>query len=492
MGSRDRLTRFYARYNPEKLQQPQLLDEILSHYNGREEKLFRKLRKKYGVPEPTTPAEFCLAIQSEGSNVKQTWAGLRKEDKTTLLEVSKFCIAKHQGDEELAQKIITFNKKTKRVLPPYMYKKKSAMNGEDEPAPLWPVQYLEVAVPHIRDYMVASTDPTFDSEKNNYFLGCKDFIKSLQPEQIDVIRWRDINERFTPPGWEFRVQLAPEWQDINPTICQLGTPRDESSQGCSEYYNKCRWIDYLQQLSIEEKTNLIRGSGLLTQSNEYRLARADFPNYRPMVLDVVRENGHALRWASEELRDDRLIVMTAVQNNGMVLRNVSERLQQDREVVFEAVKNKRWVFEHITEEFRSDPEIARAALQEGFLLKFAGENIKDTKELVLLAIENARGYWIMQHITSELLRGDRDIALATIKSDPLTIQYLTNQLKDDEKLARMAVDDDERAMEHVSDRLYQMLLHQGYHPENYYLQYENYDYSDRSDDYYSDADCGHH
>ena len=118
MGSRDRLTRFYARYNSEKLQQPQLLDKILSLYAGKEDKLFQKLQDKYG-PEPATPAEFCLVIQSRGPNVRQTWARLSKEEKSIFIEVSRFCIAKQKGDEELAQKILTFNKRTL----PYLHEK---------------------------------------------------------------------------------------------------------------------------------------------------------------------------------------------------------------------------------------------------------------------------------------------------------------------------------------------------------------------------------
>ncbi len=42
------------------------------------------------------------------------------------------------------------------------------------------------------------------------------------------------------------------------------------------------------------------------------------------VLEAVRQNGYALRYASSLLRADRKVVMTAVKQNGRALRFASE------------------------------------------------------------------------------------------------------------------------------------------------------------------------
>ena len=53
-------------------------------------------------------------------------------------------------------------------------------------------------------------------------------------------------------------------------------------------------------------------------------------------MEAVRQDGRALKFASETLRSDKEVVMEAVQQNGNALRFASETLQSDEEVVMEA------------------------------------------------------------------------------------------------------------------------------------------------------------
>eukprot|EP00966_Prymnesium_polylepis_P076345 1769498-Prymnesium_polylepis.1 len=57
---------------------------------------------------------------------------------------------------------------------------------------------------------------------------------------------------------------------------------------------------------------------------------------RESVLVLVRQDGLALRRASEELRADRKVVLEAVRQHGSALRYAAEELLADREVVLEA------------------------------------------------------------------------------------------------------------------------------------------------------------
>ena len=47
-------------------------------------------------------------------------------------------------------------------------------------------------------------------------------------------------------------------------------------------------------------------------------------------MEVVKVDGTALEFASEELRHDREVVMKAVKQNGMAIRFASEDLRHDR------------------------------------------------------------------------------------------------------------------------------------------------------------------
>ena len=66
---------------------------------------------------------------------------------------------------------------------------------------------------------------------------------------------------------------------------------------------------------------------------EGRLYRAD----REVVLQAVRQNGKALQYASEELKNDREVVLQAITQNGKALQYASPELQDDEEVVLQAV-----------------------------------------------------------------------------------------------------------------------------------------------------------
>eukprot|EP00972_Heterocapsa_arctica_P010646 1562545-Heterocapsa_arctica.AAC.1 len=50
------------------------------------------------------------------------------------------------------------------------------------------------------------------------------------------------------------------------------------------------------------------------------------------VLEAVKQDGLALRFASAELKGDREVVMEAVKQSGLALRFASQELMGDREI----------------------------------------------------------------------------------------------------------------------------------------------------------------
>ena len=56
------------------------------------------------------------------------------------------------------------------------------------------------------------------------------------------------------------------------------------------------------------------------------------------ILQAVKTDRYALRYASEELKNDKEIVLTAVKNNGYALAFASERLKNDKEFLKEIEK----------------------------------------------------------------------------------------------------------------------------------------------------------
>ena len=84
---------------------------------------------------------------------------------------------------------------------------------------------------------------------------------------------------------------------------------------------------------------------------------------REFILEVVRQQGTALEYASAELKADREVVLAAVSDNGLALKYAGE-FQNDREVVLAAVRMNGGVLEHVSAEFKNDREVVRAAVSQ--------------------------------------------------------------------------------------------------------------------------------
>ena len=60
---------------------------------------------------------------------------------------------------------------------------------------------------------------------------------------------------------------------------------------------------------------------------------------KKVLLEAVKYDAEALKFASKRLQGNKKIVLEAVKQNGSVLQYASKKLQGDKEVVIEAVKN---------------------------------------------------------------------------------------------------------------------------------------------------------
>ena len=94
------------------------------------------------------------------------------------------------------------------------------------------------------------------------------------------------------------------------------------------------------------------------------------------ALSAVRQDGRALKFASDELRNDREVVLRAVVKNKYkwALQYASEELRNDREFFLDAVKRSPYALEYASEELRNDREFfLEAVRQTGDALEYADE-----------------------------------------------------------------------------------------------------------------------
>jgi len=92
-----------------------------------------------------------------------------------------------------------------------------------------------------------------------------------------------------------------------------------------------------------------------------------------MVLAAVSENGRALRFAADELRNDRRIVLEAAKQDGRAFLYASDELQTDREVIqlglehYDKDGSSKSTIEDIAKEAEYGREVVRWAASQGRL-----------------------------------------------------------------------------------------------------------------------------
>jgi hypothetical protein len=156
-----------------------------------------------------------------------------------------------------------------------------------------------------------------------------------------------------------------------------------------------------------------------------------FKGDKDVVLAAVKQNGEALKFASEELQGDKGFMMAVVAQNGVALEFASEELQGDKEVVMAAVKQNGVALNYVSEELKADKEFMMAAVKQNrFALKYAPEELQGDKEFVLAAVtQNGEA---LEYVSEEL-RQDKEVVLAAVTQNGEALEYASEELKHDEE-----------------------------------------------------------
>ena len=126
------------------------------------------------------------------------------------------------------------------------------------------------------------------------------------------------------------------------------------------------------------------------------------------ILQAVKTDRYALRYASDELQNDKEVVLTAVENDGYALFHASEELKNDKEVVLTAVKNDGYALRFASEELKNDKDVVlQAVLNNGFALEYASDRLKNDKEVVLTAVKQ-NGH-VLKYASKELQK-DKEVS----------------------------------------------------------------------------------
>ena len=202
-----------------------------------------------------------------------------------------------------------------------------------------------------------------------------------------------------------------------------------------------------------------------------KYASDELKNDAEVVLDAIEGDvdhfAKSLEFASDELKDDKTIVMTAVSRYGEALCFASDRLKRDRDVVMAAVDQSGWALEYASDELRNDEEVVLTAIQGwdgvscnySFAIEYASEELKSNKEFMIKAIELTMGEAFAE--ASDELKNDKEIVLIAVKNcspthqcDPtIVLAYASKQMRADKDVVLAAVRQNGWSLNYASEEL---------------------------------------
>ena len=107
-------------------------------------------------------------------------------------------------------------------------------------------------------------------------------------------------------------------------------------------------------------------------------------------MQAIKENGRALQFANELLKNDKEVVMEAIKLKGWALEYTSESLKNDKNVVMLAVKKTGNALQYASESLKNDMDVVKMAIVKGKLTTFdyVGVSLINNSDVVLLFEKN--------------------------------------------------------------------------------------------------------
>ena len=184
-------------------------------------------------------------------------------------------------------------------------------------------------------------------------------------------------------------------------------------------------------------------SNIRSDKYEYQPDHIHCWNNKNFVLGVVKINGDYIKFASDNLKNNREIVFYSYKNS-------SDELKNSRGFVLDCVKIIGSVLQDAPEIFRDDEEIVWSGLSNsGYTLKFASDRLKDNKKFAMKALEKSSIFEFL----SENLRNDKEIALFAVQKDGYFLMNASKRLKNDQEVVLKALESNLYAYSFMSEEL---------------------------------------
>lgn len=215
------------------------------------------------------------------------------------------------------------------------------------------------------------------------------------------------------------------------------------------------WV--YRYLSDEVKSSrALTEAALKSSGSMLEFAPNEFKQDKELVLIAV-DTGDAFIHASEQLQHDKEVILKALEWDSYIIEELDEDFYEDLEIMYKAIGINAECFEYLAEELQGNRDIALACVKLNCdTYDYLSEDFKKDTEIIETAIN---GGLTLRSITQTIenpsqITGDRNFIVTAINNnDGNQIQYATNELRNDAKLAEYAIEHELHILSHIGEDL---------------------------------------
>jgi hypothetical protein len=208
----------------------------------------------------------------------------------------------------------------------------------------------------------------------------------------------------------------------------------------------------LTKLERGNLTEEIQNNDLLaTIVRNYRIDSIpiDEVNNENYFESILEQDGLAIRFASDEIKNNERLCKIAADNDGNSIEYMSISIKNNKNVCKLAVANNGMSLKFMSDAMKNDEDVCKiAAKSNGCALQFMSETIKENDEICKIAIKNNKN---AIQFASDTLKTNKEFCRSILKQWGMAIKSMTNEIKNDIDLCKIAFESNNCSFEFMGD-----------------------------------------
>ena len=188
------------------------------------------------------------------------------------------------------------------------------------------------------------------------------------------------------------------------------------------------------------------------------------------MLELMRLDIYIIDYVSYKIKNDPDIILNIMTNNDKIynfklnhqfpciryiLNNVSNNLLHNKDFIKSIIEKCQEAFEYIPEDLKNDKDFIIELLDKGYtrILDYISEDLKNDKDFIITIIEKYDDFILFK--TSPEIKNDFNVVKCSINKYGMSLEFASDNLKDNEIIVTMAIEKHIHAIIYASDRLKQ-------------------------------------